>query len=54
MMTDILLTNRAAILEALARYRAELDRLGALIDVGEAGALHAALAPAQAGRSELF
>jgi len=54
MMTDILLTNRAAILEALARYRAELDRLVALIDVGDTGALHAALAPAQAGRSELF
>ncbi len=54
MMTDILLTNRAAILDALSRYRTELDVLVALIDAGDPEALQAALAPVQATRSELF
>ena len=54
MMTDILLTNRAPILDALTRCRAEFDALMALIDAGDPEALGAALAPAQAGRAELF
>jgi prephenate dehydrogenase len=54
MMTDILLTNRAAILDALTRYRHELDTLIALIDASDPDALHAALVPAQSRRSELF
>ena len=54
MMTDILLTNRAAILDALTRNRHELDALITLIDVGDPDSLRAALAPAQSKRSELF
>lgn len=54
MMTDILLTNRAAILDALTRNRHELDALIALIDAGDPDSLRAALAPAQSKRSELF
>lgn len=54
MMTDILLTNRAAILHALAAYRAELDALAAAIDSGDPAALRAALEPAQRKRRELF
>ncbi len=54
MMTDILLTNRAAILRALAAYRAELDALAAAIDSGDPAALRAALEPAQRKRKELF
>jgi prephenate dehydrogenase len=54
MMVDILLTNRAAILEALAGYRRELDGLAQLIEAGDADGLRAALAPAQARPRELF
>jgi len=54
MMLDILLTNRAAILNALALYREELDVLAALIDAADPDALRAALEPPQAKRSELF
>jgi prephenate dehydrogenase len=54
MMTDTLLTNRAAILDALTGYRRELDSLIALIDAADPAALRAALAPAQSHRSELF
>lgn len=54
MMVDILITNRAAILDALARYRAELDSLTALIDRADADELREALAPAQAKRGEMF
>lgn len=54
MMTDILLTNRAAILEALTRYRAELDTLIQLIDTADPEALRAALEPAQTHRAQLF
>ncbi|MBI5828873.1 MAG: prephenate dehydrogenase [Chloroflexi bacterium] len=53
MMTDILLTNRAAILHALTAYRAELDALAAAIDSGDPAALRAALEPAQRKRREL-
>lgn len=54
MMTDILLTNRAALLDALARYRHELDALIALIDASDPEALRAALAPVQSKRARLF
>lgn len=54
MMTDILLTNRAAVLEALAQFRAELDSLTRAIEAGDADALRTALEPAQARRSLLF
>ncbi|MCS6909418.1 MAG: prephenate dehydrogenase/arogenate dehydrogenase family protein [Anaerolineales bacterium] len=54
MMIDILLTNREAVLRALAAYRRELDMLVAAIESGEADVIRAALAPAQAKRAELF
>ncbi|MDW8325541.1 MAG: prephenate dehydrogenase/arogenate dehydrogenase family protein [Anaerolineales bacterium] len=54
MMTDILLTNREAVLRALAAYRRELDTLATAIESGEADVIRAALAPAQAKRAELF
>lgn len=54
MMTDILLTNREAVLRALDTYRTELDALTAAIASGEAGQVRAALAPAQAKRADLF
>ncbi|MBI3362324.1 MAG: prephenate dehydrogenase/arogenate dehydrogenase family protein [Chloroflexi bacterium] len=54
MMVDILITNRAAILDALARYRAELDSLIALIDRADPEALSDAVSPAQAKRSRMF
>jgi prephenate dehydrogenase len=54
MMADILLTNRAAILDSLSKFRAELDALTAAIESGDPDSLRAALAPAQTKRSELF
>lgn len=54
MMTDILLTNRNEILEALAQYRGELESLESAIRQGDAEGVRAALAPAQAQRAELF
>jgi len=45
---------RTAILDALRRYRHELDTLIALMDTADPDALRAALAPAQSRRSELF
>jgi prephenate dehydrogenase len=54
MMVDILLTNRAALLAGLSRYRTELDALISLLEAGNAEALRAALAQAQAKRAELF
>jgi prephenate dehydrogenase len=54
MMLDILLTNRAAILNALTLYIEELDLLAAIIDAGDPDEIRAALEPAQAKRSELF
>jgi prephenate dehydrogenase len=54
MMTDILLTNRAAVLGSLSRFRAELDSLTAAIESGDPAALRAALENAQAKRSEMF
>lgn len=54
MMTDILLTNRAAIVEALGDYRAELDALTALVAAGDPAALRAFLETAQHRRRQLF
>jgi len=54
MMTDILLTNRAAVLDSLSRFRAELEALTAAIDSGDADALRAVLESAQRKRSEMF
>lgn len=54
MMTDILLTNRAAILDSLTQYRAELEALIQLIDAADPQALRAALAPVQSHRAQLF
>jgi prephenate dehydrogenase len=53
-MTDILVTNRETILDALATYRNELEALTAAIESGDADLIRAALAPAQAKRAELF
>lgn len=54
MMTDILLTNREAVLSALQAYRTELDGLEAAIRQGQPEPIRAALAPAQAKRAQLF
>lgn len=54
MMTDILLTNREAVLQALGAYEAELAAVKAAIASGDADTLRAALAPAQAKRADLF
>jgi prephenate dehydrogenase len=54
MMSDILLTNRQAILDALARTQAELGTLAALLEGGEAGALSDFLSAAAARRRKLF
>jgi prephenate dehydrogenase len=54
MMTDILLTNRAAILDSLSRFRAELEALTAAIESADPAALRAALEAAQSKRSEMF
>jgi prephenate dehydrogenase len=54
MMVDILMTNRPAIVEALTRYRADLDALAALLDNGEAEALAAFLSAAAQRRRGLF
>ena len=54
MMTDILLTNRAAVLNSLSNFRAELEALTAALESGNPAALRAALESAQAKRSEMF
>jgi prephenate dehydrogenase len=54
MMTDILLTNRAAVLDSLSRFRAELEALTAAIESGDPAVLRAALESAQRKRSEVF
>ncbi len=53
-MTDTLMTNRRAIVEALARYRAELDVLTTLLDEGQADELAAFLTAAAERRRGLF
>lgn len=54
MMIDILLTNRTAIVGALGDYRAELDALTGLTEVGDPAALRAFLEIAQHRRRQLF
>lgn len=54
MMTDILLTNRQAVLQALGAYQAELEALSGAIASGDAQAIRSALEPAQVKRAELF
>jgi prephenate dehydrogenase len=54
MFLDILLTNRAAILETLQQYRSELDTLVALLESADEPGLRAFLEPAQAQRSKMF
>jgi prephenate dehydrogenase len=54
MITDILLTNRPAVLEALAQYRTELDSVTAAIESGNAEILRSVLESAQHKRSEMF
>jgi prephenate dehydrogenase len=50
MWRDIALANRAALLAELTAYRAQLDRVAAMIEAGDAGALEAVLARASAAR----
>jgi prephenate dehydrogenase len=54
MMTDILLSNRGAILDALALAQAELGALAGLLEAGEAEALSEFLSAAAARRRKLF
>jgi len=54
MITDILLTNRTAVLATLAQYQTELDTLTAAIESGNAETLRSALESAQHKRSEMF
>lgn len=54
MMLDILLTNRSAVLEALACYRGELDALMRQIEAGNADTLRAHLTTLQAERRRRF
>ncbi len=54
MMTDILLTNRTAILDSLMHYRSHLDTLITLLDTADPTTLRAALAAAQTNRAQRF
>ncbi len=54
MMTDVLITNRAAVLNALAHYKTELDALTTALESGDSAKLRAALQAAQHQRSQLF
>jgi len=54
MMTDIMQTNRQAVLESLHRFRNEIDSLTALIESSDFDALHKKLSTAQSKRSQLF
>ena len=54
MMTDILLTNRSAVLAALTGFKTELDSLTTAIESGDLEALRSALESAQRKRSEMF
>lgn len=53
MMTDILLTNPAPVLEAIGSMQMKLDNLAVLIQNGDAQALQAALEPARLRRRQL-
>jgi prephenate dehydrogenase len=54
MMIDILLTNRAAVLDTLAAYRTELDAFTNLVAAGDPAALQTFLEVAQRRRRQLF
>jgi prephenate dehydrogenase len=54
MMMDILLTNRAAILQALGRYQAEVDALLSILESGEVQALRDFLTQPYQRRRSLF
>jgi prephenate dehydrogenase len=54
MMTDMLLTNREAVLAALAQFKTELDVVTQAIEANDPAALRAALEPAQRKRSGMF
>ena len=54
MITDVLLTNREAVLVALAGFKTELDSLTAAIESGDPEALRSALESAQRKRTEMF
>lgn len=54
MMIDILMTNRPAIVEALARYRLELDTLATILEEGHVDELAAFLTAAAERRRGLF
>ena len=47
MWRDIAIANRVALLSEIAAYRAELDRIAALIGAGDGAALEAAFANAR-------
>jgi prephenate dehydrogenase len=50
-MTDLLLTNRASVLEAISEAQGQLDALADLIRAGDADALREALTQIQAARA---
>jgi prephenate dehydrogenase len=50
MWRDITLANREALLDEVAAYRAQLDRIGAMLAAGDAAALEAVFARASAAR----
>ncbi len=52
MWRDIALANREALLEELAAFRAQLDRLGAMLEANDGLALEAVFARARAARRE--
>lgn len=54
MWLDILSTNRAPVLHAVQAFRAELERLAAMIEGGDEATLRAALAAIRARRIEMF
>lgn len=54
MMSDILLTNRTAVLQALTQYQTELNTLITAIETSDPATLRSALDPAQHKRGELF
>lgn len=54
MMSDIMQTNRAAVLESLHRFRNEIDSLTTLIESSDFDSLHTILSSAQSNRSQLF
>ena len=54
MMLDILLTNRAAVLEALARVQVSLQALAALIEQEDEARLRSTLEACRSRRMEVF